>query len=287
MPASASTLQSNLNLSLTGTLQKIFTTLSTAQDPLSKLFKDAMATGTGVQQADTLFHDTRTLSNTSETLSLAAGPSIPNPTLGPTLSVGSTGGLAAGNWSVAFTYTTARGETLPSPTTTINASSGQVVTAAAVTPLPTGVTGVNWYLSQAANSATLLRATSNVGGSTNFAVAGSGAAVPSSSTAQGTVLYDPFGNPITMGHLKVLYVGNNAPNAGDFMYVGNAGANPVVFGLDSGTARRKLDAGDCLLHWQPKTGSAVVLNTSDQLKFDATGAPDPVTYDIVLIGTST
>jgi len=68
----AKELATSLLVSLTALLKNALD-LSTPQDSLSKSFRDTLATGTALDQADRLWHDTRTLTATSEDLDLAGG----------------------------------------------------------------------------------------------------------------------------------------------------------------------------------------------------------------------
>jgi hypothetical protein len=71
--------------------------------------------------------------------------------------------LAAGTYTVAYSYATDYGETLLSPTATITITAGQKITVAAIA-LPTGAASIGLYLSTAANSPTLAYAASTDGG---------------------------------------------------------------------------------------------------------------------------
>jgi hypothetical protein len=82
----------------------------------------------------------------------------------PTAVAGS--GFPAGVYTVGYTYvTTSGGETTLSPLATVTTSAGNLaIGLAAVTPLPTGVVSVNWYVSTLAGSTSLAFATNNNGG---------------------------------------------------------------------------------------------------------------------------
>lgn len=68
------------------------------------------------------------------------------PTLGAT---GADGTLAAGVYALAYTYVNANGETTISPVGTVTVGATNHITVAALTPLPTGVTSVNLYITDA------------------------------------------------------------------------------------------------------------------------------------------
>ncbi len=67
----ATSLTTDLTLKL-GALLTNPLDLSTTRDPVNQDWSDALAEGTGSDQADVLWHDTRTLAGTSEDLDLAA-----------------------------------------------------------------------------------------------------------------------------------------------------------------------------------------------------------------------
>ena len=68
----AKELQSSVQVAISGVLTNALG-LSTPEDSLSKSFRDSLATGTGLDQADRMWHDQRTLTSESEELDLAAG----------------------------------------------------------------------------------------------------------------------------------------------------------------------------------------------------------------------
>jgi hypothetical protein len=104
---------------------------------------------------------------------------LTDPTTGPSLTASTAGGsLAAGAYEVSYTLTNVFGETLPTTPTSVTLSGSQhriVVTA--ITPLPTGATGANWYVSDAAGSFTLRLKSSNAGATFNIDTLPSGSAV--------------------------------------------------------------------------------------------------------------
>lgn len=94
--------------------------------------------------------------------------------------------LASGSYSVGYTYTTASGETPISPVSSVTIASGQAIQVDALmlpntttTPPSPNSTGINYYLSEAAGSSTVLYAASGTGASiTLSALPASGAASP-------------------------------------------------------------------------------------------------------------
>lgn len=95
-------------------------------------------------------------------------------------SEGAAGALLAGTYHVRYTYVDADGgESLPSPDATAVLGAAKRLHVAAVTPLPTGAVSVNWYISDAANSATVRFIANGSGAATDFnALPAGGAAVP-------------------------------------------------------------------------------------------------------------
>jgi len=86
------------------------------------------------------------------------------PSAGPTLTQSTGAGvLAAGTYTVGYSYVDADGETILGPTTNITIVASKQIDVTAVTPLPTGVTAVRWYMSIAPGSATLKRVAQNNG----------------------------------------------------------------------------------------------------------------------------
>jgi hypothetical protein len=77
------------------------------------------------------------------------------PATAPTLAAAGGGSLAAGVYKVAYSYVEGNtGQTITSPTAEITVTLNQQINVTAVTPLPSGVTAVNWFVSQA-NGSTL------------------------------------------------------------------------------------------------------------------------------------
>lgn len=97
----------------------------------------------------------------------------------PVLTTPTGGALAAGDYTVRYTYVDAAGkETAQSPAATTTAALNDVVHAAAVTPLPTGAVSVNWYMSTAAGSPVLAFAASNDGSAVDIPLPAAGAKDP-------------------------------------------------------------------------------------------------------------
>lgn len=83
-----------------------------------------------------------------------AGTLLTAPTVAPSATaVGSGGTLAAGVYGFEYTYTTAAGETTPSPVTSPTVVANGSVTIGAIA-LPANATGINWYASDGAGSYT-------------------------------------------------------------------------------------------------------------------------------------
>lgn len=82
---------------------------------------------------------------------------IAAPTGAPTLAQSAgAGALAAGVYKVAYSYVdTATGQTVVSPQGTVTLAASKQIDVTAVTPLPSGVESVNWFMSTAAGSTTL------------------------------------------------------------------------------------------------------------------------------------
>lgn len=86
------------------------------------------------------------------------------PVTGPTLAQSAGAGvLAAGTYTVGYSYVDADGETVLSPTTDVTIVASKQIDVTAITPLPAGVTAVRWYMSVAPGSSSLKRVAQNVG----------------------------------------------------------------------------------------------------------------------------
>jgi hypothetical protein len=71
---------------------------------------------------------------------------VANPTVAPTLAAAAGGALAAGHYQVGYTYTNSDGESAISPLAIVTVTANQKITTTSLGALPTGVTGVNWYM---------------------------------------------------------------------------------------------------------------------------------------------
>lgn len=100
------------------------------------------------------------------------------PASGPTLTTPTGGSKAAGDYNVAYSYVTADGETAPSAVVLTTALLNDHVHVAAVTPLPTGVTSINWYMSIEVGSTQLALALNNDGSAADLAMPVAGAKAP-------------------------------------------------------------------------------------------------------------
>lgn len=90
---------------------------------------------------------------------------VADPTTAPTLTASGSGtGLKAGTYAVAYAYDNEAGETLMSPFKQITITAGQKIDVSAITPLPSGVTSVRWYVSPQVNQAKMRYTSSNAGG---------------------------------------------------------------------------------------------------------------------------
>lgn len=122
---------------------------------------------------------------TAPSATLAGVPNVTNPSVIPTLTAisGSTA-LAAGTYTIGYTFTTIWGETLISPTSTVTITAGQAIQVSAIAP-PFGATGVNYYLSIAAGSSTVALDLSGTGAQLNLISLPSNSAItpPVSNTA--------------------------------------------------------------------------------------------------------
>lgn len=142
---------------------------------------------------------------------------LTNPSTGPTLTPSTAGGsLAAGSYEVSYTLTNTFGETLPTTPTSVTLSGSQhriIVTA--ITPLPAGATGANWYVSDAAGSFTLRLKASNAGATFNIDTLPSGSAAlpPSVNT---TASFDHAEKGVPTGSTGIAVT--TSPGGLDFAY---------------------------------------------------------------------
>ena len=96
------------------------------------------------------------------------------------------------------------------------------------------------------------------------------------------VLKDTFGNTLTFVKVMGFYIKNLNTVAGDILTIGGD-ANGLVNWVGNANDVVKIDAGGCLLVWNP-VGYAVTGATGDILQIAAAG--HDITYDIVIIGSS-
>jgi hypothetical protein len=111
------------------------------------------------------------------------------PDTGPTLAESAGAGLlAAGTYTVGYSWVDANGETILSPTTDVTIVASKQIDVTAVTPLPDGVTAVRWYMSIIPGSDTLRRVAENNGAafSINALPAGNAASPLESVAAAGS-----------------------------------------------------------------------------------------------------
>lgn len=109
-----------------------------------------------------------------------------NPGIGPALS-SSAGDLSSGAYLVAYAYVNANGKTRISPLAVIALSDDEQIDVASIT-LPTGITSLDWFVSEEPNS-TVLRFIANNGGSSfsiNVLPAEDAEMAPSRNTTGGT-----------------------------------------------------------------------------------------------------
>lgn len=96
------------------------------------------------------------------------------------------------------------------------------------------------------------------------------------------VLRDTFGNVLTFVKVMGIYVKNLNTVAGDILKIGGD-ANGLVNWVASATDIVQINAGGCLLVWNP-IGYTVTAATGDILQLEAVA--HDITYDIVIVGKS-
>lgn len=107
------------------------------------------------------------------------------PTGAPTLTTPTGGSLAAGDYTVGYTWVSSDGvESALSPLATTTAAGNDVVHVAAVTK-PTGAASVNWYMSRGAGDPNLGFILNNDGSAADFATAPTSAANDAPSAEDG------------------------------------------------------------------------------------------------------
>lgn len=153
-----------------------------------------------------------------------AQTSVATPTTAPTpTAVAGSTALVAGTYTAAYSFVTADGlETGLSPTANVTLTAGEEIQVSAIT-LPTGAASVNYYLSEAAGSSTLLFDANGDGAQTDLTAlpAATASAVPTVNQTGATTL--------------VLANGAAAPTFLRFPYLGD-GPLVVTVTLLSGNA---------------------------------------------------
>ncbi|MBA3829907.1 MAG: hypothetical protein H0X33_13285 [Taibaiella sp.] len=132
----------------------------------------------GLNAAVAVLSDEVKLSSGQILMGASGSGALANPTIGPTLTAGTGGSLAVGSYDVSFSWTNTFGESLASSPTTIVLTAGQTrIIPSAITPLPTGYTGANWYVSDGPGSITPRLKNANTGATFNIDTVPSGAAL--------------------------------------------------------------------------------------------------------------
>jgi hypothetical protein len=91
------------------------------------------------------------------------------PSAAPTLTTPTGGSLAAGDYIVGYAFVNADGgQSALSPTDVTTAEADDVVHVAAVTPLPSGVASINWYMSTGPGDSDLALVLNNNGAAADF-----------------------------------------------------------------------------------------------------------------------
>ncbi|HEX2881391.1 MAG TPA: hypothetical protein VHO25_17805 [Polyangiaceae bacterium] len=112
---------------------------------------------------------------------------LSNPTTVPSLG-SSAGALNGAAYIVAYAYVNANGKTKVGPAALIALDDDEQVDVTAITPLPAGVSSVDWFISEEENSSVLRFIANNVGGafSINALPDEDAALVPTRNTTGGT-----------------------------------------------------------------------------------------------------
>lgn len=98
------------------------------------------------------------------------------------------------------------------------------------------------------------------------------------------VLTDPFGATITMAKIKAIIIKAAAGNANDVQLTRPASNGvPLFLAAADGIA---VKPGGAFVWCCPGTGITVTPATGDLLTVTNSGAGTPVTYDVIIIGTS-
>lgn len=118
---------------------------------------------TGIGQAGVVTVYSKLGTLTVAALTNAHNALLASPTAAPTPTAAASGSLLAGTYYLAYSFTTAVGETFVSPVASVVLTAGQKIDVASITPLPAGVSQVKWYLSKAPDDQTLAYLITNVG----------------------------------------------------------------------------------------------------------------------------
>lgn len=121
------------------------------------------------------------------TYPMPAAGILANPTTAPSLT-SAAGALNNAVYMVGYAFVNANGKTKVSPLALIALDDDEQINVAAITPLPAGVTSVDWFVSEEENSSTLRFIANNSGGafSINALPAVDAALVPTRNTTGGT-----------------------------------------------------------------------------------------------------
>lgn len=98
-------------------------------------------------------------------------------------------------------------------------------------------------------------------------------------------LLDPLGAIVTFVSVKAIMIRASAANTNNVV-VGGAASNAFAGPLGGTAPTLTVPPGGIVLLTAPKTGWPVVASTGDLLKVANGGAGTPVTYDVIVIGTS-
>ena len=98
-------------------------------------------------------------------------------------------------------------------------------------------------------------------------------------------LVDPLGATLTFATIKAIYVKASSGNTNNVV-VGGAGSNTLLGIFSDATDKIIVKPGGVFMWVAPATGAPVTASTGDILLVANSGSGTPVTYDIVIIGTS-
>ncbi len=99
------------------------------------------------------------------------------------------------------------------------------------------------------------------------------------------MLSDPLGVTVTFVTVKAIIIKAAAANTNDVI-VGGAGSNPFVGPFGGTTPTVAVRPGGILMLVAPATGWTVNASTAHLLKVLNGGAGTGVTYDVIIVGTS-